>query len=108
MPPSLQHLCSDGPCPCACDSSQTLLEGIILKPSHGGRCRGGLRFGALTGLFYGAKLLSSTARNRRDMADTIYAALATGAVMGSFSARLQPLHAWLPSRDTTMHSIWDC
>jgi hypothetical protein len=42
------------------------------------------------------------------MADTIYAALATGAVMGSFSARLQPLHAWLPSRDTTMHSIWDC
>ena len=53
--------------------------------SRRGARRGGLRFGALTGLFYGAQLLSSTARNRRDMGDTIYAALATGAVMGALS-----------------------
>ena len=30
-----------------------------------------LRFGGLTGLFYGVQLISSIARNRRDMQDTI-------------------------------------
>ena len=44
--------------------------------------RGGLRFGALTGLFYGVQMTSSIARNRRDMQDTILAALVAGAVMG--------------------------
>ena len=63
--------------------------------------RGGLRFGALTGLFYGIQLLSSTARNRRDMADTIYAALATGAAMGMLSGVLtSPLHASLAGRSS--------
>ena len=49
-------------------------------------CRGGLRFGALTGLFYGVQLLSSVARNKRDMQDTIYGALITGGVLGATSA----------------------
>ena len=53
--------------------------------------RGGLRFGALTGLFYGVQLLSSVARNRRDMQDTIYAALVTGGVLGATSARSKAL-----------------
>ena len=44
--------------------------------------RGGLRFGGLTGLFYGVQMTSSIARNRRDMQDTILAALVAGAVMG--------------------------
>ena len=86
------HLCSNGSDIPKPDSAEgTTAHSVGLR-------RGGLRFGALTGLFYGIQLLSSTARNRRDMADTIYAALATGAVMGTFSARLQPMHAWLPSR----------
>lgn len=45
--------------------------------------RGGLRFGGLTGLFYGVQMASSIARNRRDMQDTIFAALVAGAVMGT-------------------------
>lgn len=44
--------------------------------------RGALRFGGLTGLFYGVQMTSSIARNRRDMQDTILAALVAGAVMG--------------------------
>ncbi|CAL8462070.1 g1601 [Coccomyxa elongata] len=45
--------------------------------------RGGLRFGALTGLFFGVQLLSSIARNKRDMQDTVNAALVTGGLFGS-------------------------
>ena len=48
--------------------------------------RGGLRFGGLTGLFYGVQMASSIARNRRDMQDTIFAALVSGAVMGTSGA----------------------
>jgi hypothetical protein len=48
--------------------------------------RGGLRFGGLTGLFYGVQMASSIARNRRDMHDTIFAALVAGAVMGTSGA----------------------
>ena len=48
--------------------------------------RGGLRFGGLTGLFYGVQMASSIARNRRDMQDTIFAALVAGAVMGTSGA----------------------
>lgn len=45
--------------------------------------RGGLRFGALTGLFFGVQLLSSIARDRRDMQDTVNAALVTGGLFGA-------------------------
>ena len=52
----------------------------VIMWQHG---RGGLRFGGLTGLFYGVQMISSIARNRRDMQDTIWAALLAGAVMGA-------------------------
>ncbi|KAK9906560.1 hypothetical protein WJX75_004165 [Coccomyxa subellipsoidea] len=45
--------------------------------------KGGLRFGALTGLFFGVQLLSSIARDRRDMQDTVNAALVTGGLFGA-------------------------
>lgn len=45
--------------------------------------RGGLRFGALTGLFFGVQLLSSIARDKRDMQDSINAALVTGGLFGA-------------------------
>ncbi|CAK0771426.1 hypothetical protein CVIRNUC_003859 [Coccomyxa viridis] len=48
-----------------------------------GMIMGGLRFGGLTALFYGVQMTSSIARNRRDMQDTILAALVAGAVMGT-------------------------
>ena len=53
--------------------------------------RGGLRFGGLTGLFYGVQMASSIARNRRDMQDTIFAALVAGAVMGTSGVRRRAL-----------------
>ena len=55
------------------------------------RGRGGLRFGGLTGLFYGVQMISSVARNRRDMQDTILAALVAGAFMGVTGAPVQDI-----------------
>ena len=63
--------------PCISDCS---LWPDVLMWQHG---RGGLRFGGLTGLFYGVQMISSIAHNRRDMQDTIWAALVAGAVMGA-------------------------
>ena len=54
---------------------------------------GGLRFGGLTMLFYGVQLTSSIARNRRDIHDTVLAALVAGAVMGTSGDKLDLLPA---------------
>ncbi len=55
---------------------------------------GGLRFGGLTMLFYGVQLTSSIARNRRDINDTVLAALVAGAVMGTSGNKLDLLPAF--------------
>ncbi len=60
--------------------SDSNLWPYVMMWQHG---RGGLRFGGLTGLFHGVQMISSIARNRRDMQDTIWAALVAGAVMGA-------------------------
>jgi len=46
-------------------------------------CRGGLRFGALAGLFYAVQQVSSTARAEKGLQDTVIAGTATGAVFGA-------------------------
>ena len=51
--------------------------------------RGGLVIGGLAGTFYGAQLLSSIARAKRDYKDTMAAGLATGMVFGIARAQLR-------------------
>lgn len=66
--------------------------------------RGGLRFGGLTGLFYSVQLTSSIARNRRDMQDTVLAALVAGAVMGTSGK----LHILFPLWPQTVNILPHC
>lgn len=46
-------------------------------------CRGGLRFGALAGLFYAVQQVSSIARAEKGLQDIVTAGTATGAVFGA-------------------------
>ena len=46
--------------------------------------RGGLKVGALAGLFYGVQGLSAIARDQSSLSDTVLAATVTGGVFGSF------------------------
>lgn len=50
--------------------------------------RGGLRFGALAGLFYAVQQVSSIARAEKGLQDIIVAGTATGAVFGATGEQL--------------------
>jgi len=63
--------------------------------------RGGLRFGALAGLFYAVQQVSSIARAEKGLQDIIVAGTATGAVFGATGEQLlQPFLA-VGSRNTS-------
>ena len=51
-------------------------------------CRGGLRFGALAGLFYAVQQISSIARAERGLPDTVAGGTAAGAVFGATGVSL--------------------
>lgn len=53
-----------------------------------GNCRGGLRFGALAGLFYAVQQISSIARAERGLPDTVAGGTAAGAVFGATGVSL--------------------
>ncbi len=55
--------------------------------------RGGLRFGALAGLFYAVQQVSSIARAKKGLQDIIVAGTATGAVFGA-TGELLPCCSW--------------
>ena len=70
--------------------------------------RGGLRFGALAGLFYAVQQVSSIARAEKGLQDIIVAGTATGAVFGATGERL-PFFAVGPrsmSSATHTYATW--
>ncbi len=72
--------------------------------------RGGLRFGALAGLFYAVQQVSSIARAEKGLQDIIVAGTATGAVFGATGEQLLlPFFAVGPrstSSETHTYATW--
>lgn len=66
-----------------CLSTCRKLRNAVNKNHVNAVCRGGLRFGALAGLFYAVQQISSIARAEKGLPDTVAGGTAAGAVFGA-------------------------
>lgn len=66
------------------------MPGLVELSQRVHKCRGGLKFGMLAGLFYAVQQVSSVARAEKGLQDIVVAGTATGAVFGATGQLLGP------------------